>query len=458
MATAIDSAQLTLPFGEGGAYPSDEEILGITPDGDASRNAGTTGSAPSFEASVIPSPVEAGARNPSDGAASPGGQRDSSLRPDAGRDGVYPERRRGTRNDSPAAAPEWLQPLLADPRAGREAQALWAQHQAYREMFPSVAEAQQAVARAQQLTALDGAYFGGDARAQAGLAESLYRDDPRAFADMLSAGARVLATRDPAAFRTFAAVTTGATGSAPILGASLGSTGFQPVFSRAAGGNEEHRQNAGATGNATGSAATQPSVIPSPGGAGARNEHVGTAARAELERQRAEMDWRRGEFAAEQYAAFQERANDGVVAQVRQTIEQSLASALPSSVPENARRRIAEGIFSEINTTLQADRELGRQVTTLVQQWRFDDAAREQVVRLIYGRARALVPAVAKRIVGDWTASLVAAQRARAEKQNAAARRADLVGGGAMESVARRPLSPREVDYSQLSDEQILSM
>ncbi len=135
----------------------------------------------------------------------------------------------------------------------------------------------------------------------------------------------------------------------------------------------------------------------------------------------------------------------------------TVLTRLPSSVPENARRRIAEGIFSEINTTLQADRELGRQVTTLVQQWRFDDDAREQVVRLIYGRARALVPAVAKRIVGDWTASLVAAQRARAEKQNAAARRADLVGG-AMESVARRPLSPREVDYSQLTDEQILSM
>lgn len=438
MHEATSAAQMTLPFGEGGAYPSDEEILGITPEGDASRDAATTGSAPSFGASVIPSPGGAGvssARNPSGGAASPDVQRDSSLRPDAGRDGVYPERSRGTRNDSQAAAPEWLQPLLADPRAGREAQALWTQHQAYREMFPSVAEAQQAVARAQQLAALDGAYFGGDARAQAGLAESLYRDDPRAFTDMLSAGARVLITRDPAAFAAFLGQFRQADVAAPFRAPQSGTDGGLKPAATPTDGTLKR-------------AATQI----------ADGALKGAATQAELERQRAEMDWRRGEFAAEQYAAFQERANDGVVAQVRQRIEQSLASALPSSVPENARRRIAEDIFSEINTTLQADRELGRQVTALVQQWRFDDAAREQVVRLIYGRARALVPAVAKRIVGDWTASLVAAQRARAEKQNAAARRADLVGGGAMESVARRPLSPREVDYSQLSDEQILSL
>jgi hypothetical protein len=445
MHESASAAQMTLPFGDGGAYPSDEEILGITSEGDArsdaARGAGVPGSADFQSASVIPSD----ARNPSEGSGAPGTQRDSSLRP--GRD------RNSARNDSQessagrgASVPEWLRPLLADPRAGREAQALWTEHQAYREMFPSVAQAQQAVAQAQQLTALDGAYFGGDTRAQGQLAESLFHDDPRAFGNMLAAGARVLASRDPAAFRAFAAAMTSATGSA----------GFQPtavIPSPAEGG--ARNPSDGFTAEA---AQRDSSLRPGSDRDSARNDNVNTAARGELDRARAEMDWRRGEFAAEQYTAFQERANDAVVTQVRQTIEQSLANALPSSVPDGARRRIAEDIFSEINATLQSDRELSRQVTALVGQWRFDGAAREQVVRLIHGRARALVAPVAKRIVGDWTASLVAAHRARADKQNAAARRVDLVGGGAMESVARRPLTPREVDYGSTTDEQILSM
>jgi len=393
---------------------TDEEILGIGVE-DAGAGAATTGKAPT--SSVAAQPAEAGDVAPASRRSGEESRQDAGATETAAK--------------AIEAPPEWLKPLLGDAKVGREAQALWEAHQGYREIFPTVAEARavkelfpggveqarQALARTEEIDRIDDAYFGADPRGQAQLAAYLLQTDPRAFRAMLGQAARVLAERDPAAWRA--------------LAQQFADAGEKP---------------AGAEGP------------PKSGPAAADDTLRGTAAETELARERAELDRERQEFRAEQYAGFQQSANDAVVAKVRQAIEQSVAGVLPATVPEGARKRIAEDIFGEINGTLQNDRALTRQVAALLRQWQFTDEVKQQVVKLIFARAKSLLPGVAKRVVSDWTSSVLGANRAKLEKQDAAARRVDITGGGATEPRAPRPLAPKDIDYSKTSDAEILSL
>ena len=489
--------QMTLSLdGTAGAYPSDEEILGMD---DARAEAEHTA------AGVIPSPAEGGARNPSSSALESqraNAQRDSSVGP-AG-PGL-------PRNDAAAQAtpPAWLQPLLGDPKVGAEARALWEQQQAYRAIFPGGAreaqamremfpgglreaqtlkeifpggarEAQEVAARANEFAAMDRAYFSGEARTQGELANWLLRDNPAAFRAMLQQGARVLAERDPGAFAEFAsAFAELAPGSAEYSRAFAGAgrradfiPGTEPrnavIPSPAEGG----ARNPSSALVGQGNAQRDSSVVPAAPGLPRNDTQVPSPQRSEVDLLReqaqrargsapaewAQLERARGELRAEQYAAFQQSANDAVVEHVRGSIAQTLASVLPANVPDAARQRLAEAVFHEINTTLQRDPALAEQVAAVARSWRFDAATRQQVVDLIARRARQMVAPVSKRVVGEWTAGLVGAHRARSQRIEQAAARVDLAGGGAPETVSRRALSPREVDYTALTDEQILSL
>ena len=90
--------------------------------------------------------------------------------------------------------------------------------------------------------------------------------------------------------------------------------------------------------------------------------------------------------------------------------------------------------------------------------WRFDAAAQQQVVSLISGRARAVLPEVARRVVAEWTSSVLASDRREAARIDAAASRRDITGGRLPEPVPASALRPRDIDYRRMSDEQILEM
>ncbi len=82
-------------------------------------------------------------------------------------------------NGAGEAPPKWLADMMADPQRGGEAKQLWER-------------AQQAGTRARQLEELDRAYFAGDGPARERLAETLLREDPAAFREMVFAGLRAL--------------------------------------------------------------------------------------------------------------------------------------------------------------------------------------------------------------------------------------------------------------------------
>ena len=408
--------------GGNGAYPTDEEILGIDTGEGAGAHPGEQGGAsPAADSGVAGDaemlrPDRAGAQHDNAKDQAQGSQAARSAADEAAQ----------------AALPEWLKPLVADAKAGPALQSLWEHHQAYREIFPTVGEARaikelfpggaedakQLLARTEQANRIDEAYFSGDANVQGRLAQYLLRDNPRAFLAMLRQSAQSLAAHDPRAFQELA----------------------EDVLARGGGKDGPARM------------AVPPETRLDPQQAELQRQ------REELARERGEIERERQEFRAAQYASFQESANEAVVSQVRQGIEQTIAGALPASVSDGARKRIVEDIYNEINTTLQNDAALTRQVAGILRQWRFDDATRQQVINLIFGRAKTLVPAVAKRIVSDWTSSVLSANREKAAKHQAAASRVDIVGGGAPETVGKRSLTPRDIDYSKTSDDQILNM
>jgi hypothetical protein len=163
-------------------------------------------------------------------------------------------------------------------------------------------------------------------------------------------------------------------------------------------------------------------------------------------------------FPAEAYRAFESATNDDVARHTREAIDRALGSTLPEGVSDGARRRIGDDVFRELHATLSTDRELGRQVGEILRGWRFDGATKQQIVSLISGRARAAMPEVARRVVAEWTSSVLASDRARAARVDAAAARRDITGGRLPEPVPASALRPRNIDYSRMSDEQILDL
>jgi hypothetical protein len=271
----------------------------------------------------------------------------------------------------------------------------------------AAAEARQWREAARDVAAIDSAYFSADAAARTGLASRLYDSDPGAFRDMLAESARVLASRDPQALAQLAQQL-----GAPEPPARAAGTKSVASVARDA-------QPAGAPENAT------------------RPE---------------------GTFPADAYRAFESGTNAEVARRMGDAIDRALRGTLPEGVSEGARRRIGDDISREIQASLANDRELTRQVGDVLRGWRFDSASQQRVIALLSGRARTVLPEVARRVVGEWTSSVLASDRARVARVDAATARRDVTGGRLPEPIAAGTLHPRDINYGSTSDEQILSM
>lgn len=303
----------------------------------------------------------------------------------------------GQHNGNGQIDPAWLAALNSQPEAAAEARR-------WRDAANDVA-------------ALDSAYFSADAGARSGLAARLYDSDPAAFSEMLSASARMLAERDPAALAELA---------------------------RQLGVAEPAAPQASARSVAQAAQARGRSEAPAP--PRAANQQV------------ANEPGNSAAFPAEAYRAFESAANGDVEQRVREAIDRTLSTTLPEGIAEGARRRISEDVFREVHASLSADRDLGRQIADALRGWRFDSTARQQVVAALSGRARAVLPEVTRRVVAEWTSSVLASDRAKNARIDAAMARRDITGGRLPEPVPSSALRPRDIDYRRLSDEQILDM
>jgi hypothetical protein len=155
-----------------------------------------------------------------------------------------------------------------------------------------------------------------------------------------------------------------------------------------------------------------------------------------------------------------------VARDVRSAIGDTLARVLPEGVAEGAARRIGDDIFNEVHRALAADRSLSEQVGATLrapvasgQGWRFGAGEQQRVASLLAGRAKQLVPGVARRVIGEWTSSVLGTSRSKAARQAVAASRVDIAAaGGSADSRPLRAMSQREVNYASMSDDEILGI
>ncbi len=416
-----------------GAYLTDEEILGLEPVGVGSKE----------QNHVVPQDDKAesvGARH-----AVPLQPMAQGVRPVSGGPQVQPATASGGLQVQPAPAmPEWMQAAAGDPKHGAEAQQLWQEHQAFRaafsspdearaikELFPGGAqEAQSLRQAAQAVDQLDAAIYSGDARAQSEVVAELARANPAAFRQLFAEAAKVLSRMDPTAHHGVIP----SPGIAGINSARNLSERFDSVAEQSK-----------------------------------RDSSVGPVTQA-LPRNdtREEPASQSPQFDPAAYAAFERSTNDAVARDVRAAVGDTLARVLPEGIAEGAARRIGDDIFNEIHRTLAADRSLSEQVGEVLRGspreftasgWRFGTAEQQRVASLLTGRAKQLVPGVARRVIGEWTSSVLGASRSKAARLAAAAGRVDIAApGGSLDSMPLRPMPGRGIDYASMSDDEILGM
>ena len=302
--------------------------------------------------------------------------------------------RAGNAGDAAAQAPSEFDPAFALPGIGDKLREICTRDAAYRAVFSDVIAARNAAAAQTQLANLDRLVESRDPRAHAELLAGLQRSAPEAFRALALTFAERLGTLDPVAFQLVAAHLASATAAAPSAAAAADSQPLAPAAS---------------------------------------------------------------ETAANHFLAS---VNADVESSVRESVAGRVDELLPEA-PEGARKKIAGEIFRELDRSLRQDPELREHVRESIHNalralpGTSNLSQREALARLISSRARAAMPAVAKRVVADWTETVLRSTNSRRARQSESASRVEVGRGGAPAPVSLRP---RSVDYARMSDEEILDM
>ena len=293
--------------------------------------------------------------------------------------------------------PEKLNQVLD---ANPELRDAWQEAKAYREVFATPAEAQAATKLLGDLNRMDALFYSQRPEDHAELARAVAQLDPQAFASLARAMTEL--ANSPAAKRQ-AAENSGANSAAAVQ--------QSPGQGDAAKVNQAHT-------------AAAPSSIPGL-----------TPAQAD----------------------FFQATNSAAVHSVMEAIESQVDRLLPEGISKSARNRVAGEIYRELDTTLQGNRALGQQMRDAFRSGGLDDAHRKAIVSLVTGRARQALPGVAKRVLNEWTNTIVSANQDRRARQRNAERRVDISGSGGGND-GRHAVSSRDIDYGRMSDADILNL
>ena len=402
---------------------TDDEILGLDPS-DGSRSAPTEAGASLVEARGF-SPAK------NDGREAP------SALPQAVAEAESPERHP---IPTDARDPENLRSAFD---ANPELRQAWHDAHSYRESFATPEEARAATALLADLDRMDALFFSRRPEDHAELARAVATLDPDAFASLARAmSAHASAQRvipNPAAtsadggegpavaFRSETQQQIPRSARNDIVGgfgSSVEARGFSPA-------NSEGRE--------------APSALPK------------AVAEPPAQRQQASPQAQSSGPTPAQLEFFH-AANAAAVRNVLDAIESQVERLLPEGVSKSARNRMVGEIYRELDSTLQSNRQLAQQMRDAFRSGALDANHQRAVVSLVTGRARQALPGVAKRVLSEWTSTVVAANHDRRSRQRAAESRVDIAGSGRAGNDGIRPTSPRDIDYARLSDSDILNM
>lgn len=381
-------------------HPSDDEILGLVTA--VARPAGSRSD--SYDAESASDAALA------QDASAPADQSSAS----AAGEGNSPAANAGAAESAPV--PAELAPIL---EANPQLRQAWDAAHQYQQVFATPAAARDAQ---QQLADLDGMFFSSRPADHAALAARIHELSPDAFHSLAQAmyAHAAKSTATPAGESPAAAT-------ASSVGGNV-----QPVNSSAAGNDASAVALPAPAGTAPTNSPAQASTSP--------------AAQPATDPRRAAQ------------AVFFHDTNAAAVEQILGAIHSQVDHLLPESVPAGTRNRIVGEIYRELDSTLRANRQLGKQLRDAFQAGAGDAAHQHAIVTMVAGRARQALPAVAKRVIGEWTQSIVAANRERLGRHEAASKRVDISGAGPSDGVNRKPMSPRDINYRKLSDADILNL
>jgi hypothetical protein len=162
--------------------------------------------------------------------------------------------------------------------------------------------------------------------------------------------------------------------------------------------------------------------------------------------------------ANESQLAFLHAANAAAVESVVAAIEAQVERLLPEGVAKNARARVVGEIYRELDSSLRSNPQFAAQLRDAFRSGSLDDGHQRAIVSLLTGRARQALPGVAKRVLSEWTSTIVSAANERRTRQRTAERRIDIAGSSGAGNDGRRSMSPRDLDYARLSDADILNL
>src|SRR5277367_1302567 len=410
---------------------TDDEILGLDP-----------ASAPAHRSSVGAQHAAPGADAWRDAAHSPTPaaetESDDPWREDAAASSwSSPENRQPEADAAQTAEPEALRATLD---ANPELRRAWDDAQAYRESFASPDDARNATALLADLDRMDALFFSRRPEDHAELARAVATLDPAAFASLAQAMAG-LATEsqsrgeDRAGNREPSAARDGFVGAQQegLPGRRLVEPG-----------------RSGAPGAHSWRDAAHPSAPPTE----SRNAGVSPAPLSSTEIRQQDAGATQPTPAQTE---FFHATNAAAVEGVLDAIESQVERLLPEGVSKSARNRVVGEIYRELDTTLRSNRELGEQMRQAFRSGALDAAHQRAIVSLVNGRARQALPGVARRVLSEWTSTLVAANHDRRARQRAAERRVDIAGASGGND-GRRAMTPRDLDYARLSDSDILNL
>jgi hypothetical protein len=285
--------------------------------------------------------------------------------------------------------------------ANPELRRAWQDAREYRETFATPEEARAATALLGDLDRMDALFFSQRPEDHAALARAVADLDPAAFASLAKA-MNVLATE-----------------------------------AQSHGGNP-----AGIRGTAHGAISAEDAR------ASASNEKTATNT--------GDGRWRDGANAAQE--EFFHATNAAAVQSVVDAIESQVERLLPEGTSKSARNRVVGEIYRELDNTLRSNRQLAQQMREAFRSGALDADHQRAIVSLIAGRARQALPGVAKRVLNEWTSTVVAANQDRRSRQRTAERRVDIAGSSRGGNDSRRPTTPRDIDYARMSDADILNL
>lgn len=300
--------------------------------------------------------------------------------------------------------PANLRPIL---EANPELRKAWQDANTYRETFATPEEARSATAMLADLNRLDALFYSREPQDHAELARSIAELDPEAFSSLARA------------MNAMAAQQNGLQQSAKLP---------QQTSYRSAEPKEAPKATV--------------------------SESIATETR---ENQTAQNTRTRPDISAAQ-SEFVQSANAAAVRSVLDTIEAQVEKLLPEGSSRGARKRVVGEIYRELDATLRTNHQLARQLRDAFRSGGLDAEHQNAVVSLVTARARQALPSVAKRVMSEWTSTVMAANQDRRDRQRAAERRVDIAGSGRAGNDGHRTMTPREIDYSRLSDADILNL